>query len=116
MGRGIERTQSCRGDPDRADVVARLAARCRGGEWVVCAWALMPNPFHLLVRPGQRPLVQRMRQLLTGYGVKSNRRHKRDGHPFQNRYKSLLCEEDPYLLELTRSIHLHPLRNGGRRF
>jgi hypothetical protein len=53
-----------------------------------------------------------MRKLLTGYVVNYNRRHKRFGHLFQNRYKSIICEEDPYLLELTRYIHLNPLRGG----
>jgi REP element-mobilizing transposase RayT len=112
MGRGIERTQIFRTDPDRADFVARLAARCQEGDWVVYAWALMPNHFHLLVRTGRRPLFQSMGKLLTGYVVNFNRRHKRYGHLFQNRYKSILCEEDPYLLELTRYIHLNPLRGG----
>ena len=41
-----------------------------------------------------------------------NRRHKRYGHLFQNRYKSIICEDDPYFLELTRYIHLNPLRTG----
>jgi hypothetical protein len=53
-----------------------------------------------------------MRKLLTGYVVNFNLRHKRYGHLFQNRYKSIICEEDPYLLELTRYIHLNPLRAG----
>jgi hypothetical protein len=53
-----------------------------------------------------------MKQLLTGYVVNFNRRHKRYGHLFQNRYKSILCEEDPYLLEVTRYIHLNPVRAG----
>jgi hypothetical protein len=53
-----------------------------------------------------------MRKILTGYVVRFNRRHKRQGHLFQNRYKSIVCEEDPYLLELTRYIHLNPLRAG----
>jgi hypothetical protein len=53
-----------------------------------------------------------MKKLLTGYVVNFNRRHKRYGHLFQNRYKSILCEDDPYLLELTRYIHLNPLRAG----
>jgi len=51
-----------------------------------------------------------MRRLLTGYAVAFNHRHKRPGHLFQNRYKSVLVEEEPYLLELTRYIHLNPLR------
>jgi len=51
-----------------------------------------------------------MQRLLTGYVVNYNRRHRRFGHLFQNRYKSILCQEDPYPLELLRYIHLNPLR------
>jgi hypothetical protein len=51
-----------------------------------------------------------MRRLMTGYAVTFNKRHKRSGYLFQNRYKSVICEEDPYLLELIRYIHLNPLR------
>ena len=51
-----------------------------------------------------------LRRLLTGYAVQFNRRHRRHGHLFQNRYKSILCQQDPYLLELVRYIHLNPLR------
>ena len=49
---------------------------------------------------------------MTGYAVTFNIRHKRSGHLFQNRYKSVVCEEDAYLLELIRYIHLNPLRAG----
>jgi putative transposase len=51
-----------------------------------------------------------MQRLLTGYAIRFNRRHHRHGHLFQNRYKSILCQEDPYFLELVRYIHLNPLR------
>jgi hypothetical protein len=51
-----------------------------------------------------------MRRLLTGYAVNFNLRHRRSGHLFQNRYKSILCQEEAYLLELVRYIHLNPLR------
>lgn len=112
MGRGIERTKIFRTDADRTDFVNRLATLCQQGHLGVYAWALMPNHFHLLLRTGTRPLAQGMKRLLTGYVVNFNRRHKRYGHLFQNRYKSILCEEDPYLLELTRYIHLNPLRGG----
>ncbi len=112
IGRGIERTKIFLTDTDRADFVERLAQRVWSGDWAVYAWTLMPNHFHLLVRSGARPLAQSMKRLLTGYVVNFNRRHKRYGHLFQNRYKSILCEEEPYLLELTRYIHLNPLRGG----
>jgi hypothetical protein len=53
-----------------------------------------------------------MQQLLTGYAVSYNHRHRRRGHLFQNRYKSILCQQEVYLLELVRYIHLNPLRAG----
>lgn len=53
-----------------------------------------------------------MRRLLTAYAVTFNLRHHRTGHLFQNRYKSIVCDEDDYLLELVRYIHLNPLRAG----
>ncbi|MDY7037464.1 MAG: hypothetical protein SV375_15035 [Thermodesulfobacteriota bacterium] len=51
-----------------------------------------------------------MRRLPTGYAVHFNRRHKRHGHLFQNRYKSIICQKDIYLKELVRYVHLNPLR------
>jgi hypothetical protein len=53
-----------------------------------------------------------MRRLLTGYAISYNYRHRRYGHLFQNRYKSILCQENTYLFELVRYIHLNPLRAG----
>ena len=58
------------------------------------------------------PISRVMRKLLTGYAVTFNKRHRRHGHLFQNRYKSILCEEETYLQELVRYIHLNPLRAG----
>lgn len=62
--------------------------------------------------PTTGSLATIMRRLLTGYAVYFNRKYQRAGHLFQNRYKSILCEEEPYLLELIRYIHLNPLRAG----
>jgi len=66
----------------------------------------MRNHVHLLFRTGKAPVATVMRRLLTGYAISYNRRHRRHGQLFQNRYKSILCQEDAYLLELTRYIHL----------
>ena len=112
IGRGIERTKIFRKEEDQIDCINRLADLCREGSIIVYAWALMSNHYHLLVRTGKKPISDSMRRLLTGYVVNFNRRHKRYGHLFQNRYKSIICEDDPYLLELTRYIHLNPLRAG----
>ena len=74
------------------------------------AWAFLTNHAHLLVRTGKSPLSGVMARLLTGYAVSFNKRHHRHGPLFQNRYKSILCQEDAYLTELVRYIHLNPLR------
>jgi len=112
MGRGIDGVKILSNKKDREDFLERLANLCRADALSVYAWALMENHFHILLRTGNQPLSKSMRKLLTGYVVNYNRRHKRYGHLFQNRYKSILCEDDPYLLELTRYIHLNPLRAG----
>ncbi len=112
IGRGIERATIFRTGADRNDFLDRLADLCVDGNLMVYAWSLLSNHFHLLVRTGRQPISKSMKKLLTGYVVKFNLRHKRCGHLFQNRYKSIICEEDPYLLELTRYIHLNPLRAG----
>ncbi len=112
MGRGIERTNIFRTDRDRDDFLDRLADLCVDGSLIVYAWCLMLNHFHVLVRTGGQPISKSMKKLLTGYVVNFNLRHKRTGHLFQNRYKSIICEDDPYLLELTRYIHLNPVRAG----
>jgi putative transposase len=112
MGRGIERTNVFRADRDRDDFLNRLAKLCLDGNLTVYAWSLLSNHVHLLVRTGRQPLARSLKKLLTGYVVNFNLRHKRAGHLFQNRYKSIICEDDPYLLELARYIHLNPLRAG----
>ena len=76
------------------------------------AWSLLKNHAHLLLRSGYSGLPKFRRRFLTGYAFGYNRRHKRFGHLFQNRYKSILCEEDPYFRELVRYIHLNPVRAG----
>lgn len=60
--------------------------------------------------PEAVPPPASMRSLLTGYAGAVNRRHRRVGHLFQNRYKSIVVEEEPYLLELVRYLHLNPIR------
>ncbi len=108
--RGIDRRKIFRDDGDRAWFCQRLGELLAQTETDCLAWALIPNHFHLLVRPRGVRLGTFMSRLLTGYAVTFNLRHNRSGRLFQNRYKSIVCEEEPYLLELVRYIHLNPLR------
>ena len=108
--RGIERRKIFLDDTDRNSFLDRLGTILKNTTTPCFAWALIPNHVHLLLRTGLTPLSTVMRRLLTGYAVYFNRRHRRHGHLFQNRYKSILCQEDAYLKELVRYIHLNPLR------
>jgi REP element-mobilizing transposase RayT len=110
--RGIARRSVFADDSDRDFFIERLGLVLSETKTRCLAWALIPNHFHLLLKTGAAPMGFVMKRLLTGYAMHYNRRHKRNGHLFQNRYKSILCQEDCYLLELVRYIHLNPLRAG----
>ena len=108
--RGIERRRIFCDDQDRDNFIERLGDIVTETKTFCFAWALIPNHVHILLRTVQISLATVMGRLLTGYAVSYNRRHRRQGHLFQNRYKSILCQEETYLLELVRYIHLNPLR------
>lgn len=110
--RGIERGIIFQDDDDRHGFVKRLGQVLEETATPCFAWALLPNHVHLLLVTGKCPVSQVMQRVLTGYAVQFNRRHHRSGHLFQNRYRSILCDRDDYLLELVRYIHLNPLRAG----
>jgi REP element-mobilizing transposase RayT len=110
MVRGIDKTDIFRDDQDRRLFLDRLGLIVSAGDNAVYAWALMRNHVHILFRSGKSGISSTMRKLLTWYAQYFNRRHKRTGHLFENRYKSILCDEDNYLLALVRYIHLNPLR------
>jgi putative transposase len=112
MGRGIGRKKIFLNDTDRNDFIGRLSALTQDGAMEIYAWVLMPNHFHILCKTKNLSLASSMRRILTGYVVNFNKRHRRYGHLFQNRYKSIVCQEDVYLKELVRYIHLNLLRAG----
>jgi len=108
--RGIERRKIFQDNKDRDNFLGRLEVLLPETSITCYAWALLPNHAHFLFRTGDIPLSTLMRRLLTGYAVTFNHRHKRHGQLFQNRYKSIICQEDAYFKELVRYIHLNPLR------
>ena len=110
IARGNERRKIFEDKKDYKEFLLRLGDILSGTETICYAWAIIPNHFHLFLRTGTFPIATIMRRLLTGYAMYFNRRHRRYGHLFQNRYKSILCQEDPYFQELVRYIHLNPLR------
>jgi putative transposase len=112
MARGIDGQDIFKNTKDLDHFKDRLGNLVLQSSNECFAWALMKNHFHLLIRSGDEPLSRMMRRLLTGHAVYFNHRHKRSGHLFQNRFKSILCQEDTYFLQLVRYIHLNPIRSG----
>jgi putative transposase len=110
MIRGIEKRRIVDDHKDRDRFVSRLGQCALDTKTAIYAWVLMPNHAHILLHSGPRGLASFMRRFLTGYAVTYNIRHRRHGHLFQNRYKSIVCDEDVYFRELVRYIHLNPLR------
>jgi REP element-mobilizing transposase RayT len=108
--RGIEKRIIVDDDEDRQELVQRMGRLAENMQTALYAWSVMNNHAHILLRSGPEGLSRYMRRLLTGYAGYYNRRHGRYGHLFQNRYKSIVCDEDVYLKELVRYIHLNPLR------
>ena len=108
--RGIERRKIFNDNKDKDNFLDRLGTLLPETKITCYAWALLSNHGHFLFRTGDTPLSTLMRRVLTGYAVSFNRRYKRHGQLFQNRYKSIICQEDAYLKELVRYIHLNPLR------
>jgi len=108
--RGIEKRKIFRSDFDRKNFIDRLAELIPDTKTDCFAWALMSNHVHLLLRTGLVSISVLMSRLLTGYAGWFNKKYRRHGQLFQNRYKSVLCQEDIYLKELVRYIHLNPIR------
>lgn len=112
MVRGLNRSKIFENRQDKVRFLERLGKNVTEGECSVYAWVLMDNHAHILFKSGKQGISSVMRKLLTWYAQYYNRRHGRTGHLFENRYKSILCDEDNYLLALIRYIHLNPVRAG----
>ena len=112
MVRGINKAAIFQDDQDRNKFLERLGENVVEAKCAVYAWVLMTNHVHILFKSGGKGISAVMRKQLTWYAQYYNRRHRRTGHLFENRYKSILCDENNYLLALIRYIHLNPVRAG----
>ena len=108
--RGNNRQDIYVDDDDRLMFLGLLAEAVRRFRWIVHAYTLMTNPFHLVIETPVPTLSRGMKWMNGKYAQWFNRRHKRCGHLFQGRFKGFLVEKESYLLTLIRYVALNPVR------
>ena len=108
--RGNERREVFRDDADRETFVQKLQTSLGIYQVRLHAYVLMPNHFHLIVQTPKANLSEFMRHFNVSYTGYFNRRHRRAGHLYQGRFKAIIVEADSYLLELSRYVHINPVR------
>jgi len=111
MARGVARLPTFLDDEDRRDFLAGVGRRVEEGDLLIHAFCLMPNHYHLLVETPRGRLARWMRHVNGDYARRFQVRHRRVGPVWQGRYKAILVEDGPYLLECSRYIHLNRSRS-----
>lgn len=110
ISRGNERRAIFRGVDDYELFLRTLQDSSDRFDVLIHAYCLMPNHLHLLIQTKDSNLSHFMKRLLGVYTIRFNRKHKRYGHLFQGRYKAYLVDQDSYFLQLSRYIHLNPVK------
>jgi putative transposase len=115
MNRGNGRQTVFSGPGDYESFLERLGQFSRQFEVSLLCYCCMPNHFHLYLRTAQANLSRFMQSLLTSFTIRLNRRHRSSGHVFQGRFTAHLVENDAYGGEVSRYIHLNPVRTRALR-
>jgi putative transposase len=112
ISRGNERREIFLDDEDRLKFIDMLADyHDRLGILTHC-YVLMDNHYHVVIETPKGNLLKVMHGLNSGYTGYFNRKYNRSGHLFQGRYKAVIVDKENYLLELSRYVHLNPVRAG----
>ena len=108
--RGNERKKIYRDDGDKENFLGLLEDYKNRYNFVIHCFVLMDNHYHLVIETLRPNLIKIMHGLNSGYTGYFNKKYKRSGHLFQGRYKAIIVDKENYLLELSRYVHLNPLR------
>jgi len=109
MNRGRQRRSIFDDDDDYLAFLNLLSEVTKEYNAIIHAYCLMTNHYHLLIETPKANLSTIMKHINGIYTQRYNRKYKKDGTLFRGRYKSILVDEDSYLLQLTRYIHRNPL-------
>jgi putative transposase len=110
--RGVRRQELFRDDSDRVFFFSLVEKLLESRRWILHAFCLMPNHYHLVVETPDADLSAGMQSLNGRYGQWFNIRYACEGHVFDRRFSSRLVESDWYLAELSRYVVLNPVRAG----
>lgn len=110
MGRGNRRSAIFKSSDDYFVFLMLLREVQEKYPFDLDAYCLMTNHFHLEVTTGSDPIWKIMKPLMQNYAMWFNRKYGYEGHVFDSRYTSCLIEDDLYFLEVSRYIHLNPVK------
>ena len=79
------------------------------GDWTIYAYCIMPTHYYILIEEKKMPVAKFISRLFTSYGVYYNKKYKRSGPLFSDRFKSKIIQKDSYFLQVSRYIHLNPV-------
>lgn len=112
MIRGNERRNIFNDDEDKGRFMEALSRKKQNGAFYLPAFCLMNNHVHLMICEGIDDIARVMKRITVSYVDYFNKKYKRVGHLFQDRFRSEVIENDRYLLSLTRYIHQNPIKAG----
>lgn len=110
--RGLNKQNIFHHQKDYEKLLNKLSSLVLQGDWTTYAYCLMPNHYHLLVEQRKTPIAKLIGRLFTSYGVFFNKKYQRQGPLFSDRFKSKIVQKDSYFLELSRYIHLNPVKSN----
>lgn len=107
--RGLNKQKIFHHPKDYEKLLNKLYSLLLAGDWIIYAYCLIPNHYHLLVEERKTPIAKLIGRLFTSYGVYFNKKYQRHGPLFSDRFKSKIIQKDSYFLEVSRYIHLNPV-------
>jgi putative transposase len=112
MLRGNNREKIFIDEEDKARMIDTLGDKKKAEEYFLYAYCVMDNHIHLIIKEGKDPIASIVKRIATSYSYYFNKKYKRIGHVFQERFKSENIEDESYLLAAIRYVHQNPVKPG----